>query len=1487
MEKEYVRIQWENRPSIATPLGRTNLNKMDYQIDKNENTLITFDTTKANQSDLLQTIRTLTYDTETGIFVFTFWNGSTYSVDLNIEKIPVTFSMDEYGVITMTTADGTTYTCDIGALIKLYTFVDGDEIDFVTTTDAGGNKTITASIKDGSIVGSKLQPNFLADCQAAKAQAELAATSASSDASDAELSSEDSEAWAVGERNGQPVPSTDPAYENNAKWWAQHGTGSSFAGLSDTNFTNLQNGQIAKYNITTQKWENTEDEGGLLPHFKITSEAGSTVTVVCPDTSVIVPTQTSSGIWQCDVPTYGVYTVHAVINGDDAVRTVTVDTVKEYVIHDEHYSYTLNVYAPTGSSIIVTDGDDETYTGTGAGSTAVIFALHQASTTYTITVTYDGLDSSTTITSSATTGGSGSKTIEFGTINLTLDEDLIGETVVMTNGTATKSKVADSTSMVFYPNTTGNWTISCQYEGETYYSEPNPVVVSSLSTAVSAEISLVHIPEGATVLPTDDIQIWLKCANIQDKSYTTLAEVLADRETFETLIADSNACDYMARSTTWAKVEGLVPIMTGATTPSGEASASNTYSSGYPWKAFNGTNVGDYDGWIANFTSTYIPAWICYKFDNAVCVNRVYFENRNYSGDDNVRIKTYKVQASNDDFVSDIHDLTDLITRDNSKNVPKGSDSITFNNNNAYTSYRLYITERFAGQGSHVGCAILQFYEADITTSQYAMSLIGKYDYCSNALLSNATWADALLKSDYRDEIFNIQVPKMTSNTTPSGTVIAGSAYSTAYDAFKAFDKDNSTRWNSNASAQNEYIGYTFTEPVVITGIKIRNYQVYTCKIQASNDGTNWTDLTDTLDITPYVQGDDYYFTINNNTKYRHYCVRCLTSQQGTTNFSIYEIQFYGRASSEVLIPLVPTMTSDTTPSGTVIYSSQYTDQKGFYAFDGITSDSWSTNGTEFPCYIGYHFNTAKVVSRCSVLQRINGTFNGVTETAKVQASNDGETWTDLTDSQTFVIMVASNASWINIDFSNSTAYTYYRLHITAVSNANVWGTCAELQFYEKAAQTNIIHSAPNDTIYMLEDGVPTPICRTNEDGDGIFDFSELEEGVYTFGSTVAKNPSDLTEDFKKRFRITKTPYGGTTERYLLPDTIDTLYWYGYEDDTEIISSANGWSVGYSGMSFQDPTFQTNYVDCSTASAKLALFGSKTKKKVGSKAHSIALGVTVVNGTYGTMRCDTDKTIDGTGLEQAFFDSNTLKKYDVTSIADSYIDAGSSAGRSVKIYGLWYDRISSDIPTFISAANDTLYIMDGNTKVYVANTDGSGKSYEPMLEAGTYTIYSSVAKDPNNLSSPYSKTVTVDESTQTIAVMPDAVKTLYWWGYMSDNLEDMNTANGWSYSGTTFGVPSKNTNSMRFSTSNGVSVGVGSKNKVSASKVNVVTQGVTVAYNNYGFVTAYQSKSNWSGETSIANASLSKTEITSSGDKYIFTHSASGRAMDLYAFWYE
>lgn len=218
MDKAFTRINWENTPSIATPLNEDNLNEGDAALDIIDDRVISLDLTKANQSDLLQTVKTITYNTTTGVFVFTWWNGTSLNVDLNIEKIPVTFSMDANGVITMTTADGTTYTADVGSLIKQYSFVDSSEIDFTVTVDAQtGDKSVTASIKDGSITGQKLQPNYLADITTQATNASNSATSASGSATNAHADAQLAQSYAVG--TGGTVRTGDAT--DNAKYYKE------------------------------------------------------------------------------------------------------------------------------------------------------------------------------------------------------------------------------------------------------------------------------------------------------------------------------------------------------------------------------------------------------------------------------------------------------------------------------------------------------------------------------------------------------------------------------------------------------------------------------------------------------------------------------------------------------------------------------------------------------------------------------------------------------------------------------------------------------------------------------------------------------------------------------------------------------------------------------------------------------------------------------------------------------------------------------------------------------------------------------------------------------------------------------------------------------------------------------------------------------------------------------------------------------------------
>ena len=235
MNKVYTRINWENVPSEATPINETNLNRMDYALNEIDGRVVAFDTSKAEQSDLLQTLKTVSYDSTTGVFTFTLWNGTTITADLNIEKIPVSFAMDANGIITMTTSDGSTYTADVGSLIKTYTFNDSTDIDFNVVTDSSGNKTVTATIVDGSVTANKLQPNYLADIQTEVASAQAYANSASGSATTAGNQALEAEAWADGQKNGVDVPSTAQQYHNNAKYWAEQAQQAGGGGVTSFN----------------------------------------------------------------------------------------------------------------------------------------------------------------------------------------------------------------------------------------------------------------------------------------------------------------------------------------------------------------------------------------------------------------------------------------------------------------------------------------------------------------------------------------------------------------------------------------------------------------------------------------------------------------------------------------------------------------------------------------------------------------------------------------------------------------------------------------------------------------------------------------------------------------------------------------------------------------------------------------------------------------------------------------------------------------------------------------------------------------------------------------------------------------------------------------------------------------------------------------------------------------------------------------------------
>jgi hypothetical protein len=189
MNKVYTRINWENYPSEKTAVCEENLNKMDFALDEVDKRVVQHETVKANVASLNELINYWHIDETTGVITIHKVSGEQIIFDLNLEKVPVGFSMTDDGILIMTTDDGTEFTANIGSMIPVLTFNDSEQIA-VAVSGEGVNKTYTFTIKTGSITEDKLQPNFLADCRLYAGNAENSATLAGEYAEQAKESAE-------------------------------------------------------------------------------------------------------------------------------------------------------------------------------------------------------------------------------------------------------------------------------------------------------------------------------------------------------------------------------------------------------------------------------------------------------------------------------------------------------------------------------------------------------------------------------------------------------------------------------------------------------------------------------------------------------------------------------------------------------------------------------------------------------------------------------------------------------------------------------------------------------------------------------------------------------------------------------------------------------------------------------------------------------------------------------------------------------------------------------------------------------------------------------------------------------------------------------------------------------------------------------------------------------------------------------------------------
>lgn len=236
---EYNPVNWKNKSEgLITPLDKRNLNNMDDAIKMLADSLDVayneLDTKKLSVDGSYKILsETPTWDEKTGILRFKFYDGTEFMVDFNVEKIPVSFSMNEKGVITMTTEDGTEWIADIGSLTPNYVYDDNERIAVTTSKAEDGSTHVNFDLKKGSITNDYLANDYLASiiaetvkAQTASSDAKKSADSASESASNAAYDAKLAQSYAIGGSEIRDGEDLDNAkyYANESKNQAKNAT---------------------------------------------------------------------------------------------------------------------------------------------------------------------------------------------------------------------------------------------------------------------------------------------------------------------------------------------------------------------------------------------------------------------------------------------------------------------------------------------------------------------------------------------------------------------------------------------------------------------------------------------------------------------------------------------------------------------------------------------------------------------------------------------------------------------------------------------------------------------------------------------------------------------------------------------------------------------------------------------------------------------------------------------------------------------------------------------------------------------------------------------------------------------------------------------------------------------------------------------------------------------------------------------------------------
>lgn len=158
-------------------------------------------------------------------------------------------------------------------------------------------------------------------------------------------------------------------------------------------------------------------------------------------------------------------------------------------------------------------------------------------------------------------------------------------------------------------------------------------------------------------------------------------------------------------------------------------------------------------------------------------------------------------------------------------------------------------------------------------------------------------------------------IPKMTSNTVPSGRAFAKNIWGSRTDAWYGFNQiDNDEGYRSeNGSGGIGFLGYEFDEAIAIVKYAVRSMNIYSYlnampkdwTFEGSNDGAKWDILDAQKDQTWTTINTDKNYYIYHPRSYKMYRLNWTANNGETRSTAINELKMYSGNYKVSHIPLI------------------------------------------------------------------------------------------------------------------------------------------------------------------------------------------------------------------------------------------------------------------------------------------------------------------------------------------------------------------------------------------------------------------------------------------------------------------------------------------------------------------------------------------------------------------------------------------------------